>query len=136
MPARTATPRPINPNLATRLACGLKSAAILPARRTLSHPHARALSHAPNGPANQQIRKNATHSGEAIRMRAATFARAVRFDTDRRDRMAARPVWRGHLRLALVTCPVALHTVYRASGDLHFYFINPKTGHRVRMVTL
>ncbi|MBV8613078.1 MAG: Ku protein [Acetobacteraceae bacterium] len=50
--------------------------------------------------------------------------------------MAARPVWRGHLRLALVTCPVALHTVYRASGDLHFHFINPKTGHRVRMVTL
>lgn len=50
--------------------------------------------------------------------------------------MAARPVWRGHLRLALVTCPVALHTVHRASGDLHFHFINPQTGHRVRMVTL
>jgi DNA end-binding protein Ku len=50
--------------------------------------------------------------------------------------MAARPVWRGHLRLALVTCPVALHTVNRPSGDLHFHFINPKTGHRVRMVTL
>ncbi len=50
--------------------------------------------------------------------------------------MATRPIWRGHLRLALVTCPVALHTVHRASGDLHFHFINPKTGHRVRMVTL
>lgn len=50
--------------------------------------------------------------------------------------MAARPIWRGHLRLALVTCPVALHTVHRSSGDLHFHFINPKTGHRVRMVTL
>src|SRR5262249_20435756 len=24
----------------------------------------------------------------------------------------------------------------RASGDLHFHYINPKTGHRVRMVTL
>jgi DNA end-binding protein Ku len=50
--------------------------------------------------------------------------------------MATRPIWRGHLRLALVTCPVALHAVMRASGELHFHFINPKTGHRVRMVTL
>ncbi|MEO8714285.1 MAG: Ku protein [Acetobacteraceae bacterium] len=50
--------------------------------------------------------------------------------------MAARPIWRGHLRLALVTCPVALHTVHRASGELRFHFINPKTGNRVRTVTL
>jgi len=49
--------------------------------------------------------------------------------------MATRPIWRGHLRLALVTCPIALHSVTRASGDLHFHFINPKTGNRVRMVT-
>jgi DNA end-binding protein Ku len=50
--------------------------------------------------------------------------------------MAERPIWRGYLRLALVNCPVSLHSVLRASGDLHFHFINPKTGHRVRMVTL
>jgi DNA end-binding protein Ku len=50
--------------------------------------------------------------------------------------MAERPVWRGHLRLALVTCPVSLHSVLRPSGNLHFHFINPKTGNRVRMVTL
>jgi DNA end-binding protein Ku len=50
--------------------------------------------------------------------------------------MAQRPIWRGHLRLALVSCPVSLHSVLRASGDLHFHFINPKTGHRVRTVTL
>jgi DNA end-binding protein Ku len=50
--------------------------------------------------------------------------------------MAARPIWRGHLRLALVSCPISLHSVLRASGDLHFHFINPKTGHRVRMVTV
>jgi DNA end-binding protein Ku len=50
--------------------------------------------------------------------------------------MAERPIWRGHLRLALVSCPVALHSVLRASGNLRFHFINPKTGHRVRMVTL
>jgi DNA end-binding protein Ku len=50
--------------------------------------------------------------------------------------MASRPIWRGHLRLALVTCPIALHSVVRASGELHFHYINPKTGNRVRMVTM
>ncbi len=50
--------------------------------------------------------------------------------------MAERPVWRGHLRVALVSCPIALHSVLRASGNLRFHFINPRTGHRVRMVTL
>jgi DNA end-binding protein Ku len=50
--------------------------------------------------------------------------------------MASRPIWRGHLRLALVTCPIALHGVARAGGDLHFHYINPKTGNRVRMVTM
>jgi DNA end-binding protein Ku len=50
--------------------------------------------------------------------------------------MAERPVWRGHLRLALVSCPVALHAAQHDSGNLHFHFINPATGHRVRMVTL
>jgi DNA end-binding protein Ku len=50
--------------------------------------------------------------------------------------MAERPVWRGHLRLALVSCPVALHPAQHESSNLHFHFINPDTGHRVRMVTL
>ncbi len=47
----------------------------------------------------------------------------------------SRPVWRGHLRLALVSCPVALHSVVRGSGGLHFHLINPKTGHRIRMIS-
>jgi DNA end-binding protein Ku len=47
-----------------------------------------------------------------------------------------RPVWRGHLRVALVSCPVALYSVLRGSSGLHFHLINPKTGHRVRMVSL
>lgn len=50
--------------------------------------------------------------------------------------MAERPIWRGHLRLALVTCPVSLHSVVKASSNLRFHFINPKTGNRVRMVTM
>jgi DNA end-binding protein Ku len=50
--------------------------------------------------------------------------------------MAERPIWRGHLRLALVSCPVALYTAHRETANLHFNFINPATGNRVRMVTL
>lgn len=50
--------------------------------------------------------------------------------------MASRPIWRGHLRLALVTCPIALHNAQRATSSLQFHLINPKTGSRVRMVTL
>ena len=46
------------------------------------------------------------------------------------------PIWRGHLRLALVSCPVALYTARAAAAELHFHFINPKTNNRVRMVTL
>jgi DNA end-binding protein Ku len=49
--------------------------------------------------------------------------------------MAPKPIWRGHLRLALVSCPIALFSVIRGSGGLHFHLINPQTGHRVRMVT-
>jgi DNA end-binding protein Ku len=50
--------------------------------------------------------------------------------------MAARPIWRGHLRLALVSCPVALYNARHDRGNLRFHLINPKTGHRVRMITV
>jgi DNA end-binding protein Ku len=50
--------------------------------------------------------------------------------------MPSRPIWRGHLRVALVSCPVALYTANRERGTLRFHLINPETGHRVRMITL
>jgi DNA end-binding protein Ku len=49
--------------------------------------------------------------------------------------MAQRPIWRGHLRLALVSCPVAMFSANHDRGSLHFHLINPKTGNRIRMVT-
>jgi DNA end-binding protein Ku len=49
--------------------------------------------------------------------------------------MAQRPIWRGHLRLALVSCPVALYSANHERGSLHFHMLNPKTGNRIRMVT-
>jgi DNA end-binding protein Ku len=48
--------------------------------------------------------------------------------------MAYRPSWQGHLRLSLVTCPVALYTAVNHGGDVHFHLINPKTNNRIRMI--
>lgn len=49
--------------------------------------------------------------------------------------MAPRPTWQGHLRLSLVTCPVALYTGTSAGGDVSFHLINPETNNRIRMIT-
>ena len=48
---------------------------------------------------------------------------------------AARPTWSGHLRLSLVTCPVALYTATSSTGDVSFNLINPKTNNRIKMIT-
>jgi DNA end-binding protein Ku len=50
--------------------------------------------------------------------------------------MAARPSWQGHLKLSLVTCPVALYNAISPRGDVHFNMINPSTGNRIKMVTI
>ena len=49
---------------------------------------------------------------------------------------AMRPTWEGHLRLSLVTCPVALYTAVERTADVHFNMINPKTNNRIRMQTV
>jgi len=49
--------------------------------------------------------------------------------------MAARPTWQGHLKLSLVTCPVALYTATNSAGDVHFNLINPKTNNRIKLIT-
>ena len=47
--------------------------------------------------------------------------------------MASRPVWEGHLRLSLVTCPVALHRATRdGAGAVRFHLLNPETHNRVK----
>ena len=49
--------------------------------------------------------------------------------------MAQRPIWRGHLRLALVSCPVGLYSAKHDRGSIRFNLINPNTGNRIRMIT-
>jgi len=48
--------------------------------------------------------------------------------------MAYRPTWQGHLKLSLVTCPVALYTATARSGDVHFNMLSAKTHNRIRMI--
>lgn len=50
--------------------------------------------------------------------------------------MAPRPSWEGHLRLSLVSCPVALFNAASREGDVSFRLINPATGNRVRQLTV
>jgi DNA end-binding protein Ku len=49
--------------------------------------------------------------------------------------MAPRAIWHGHLRLALVSCPVALFNARHERAGLRFHLINPKTGNRIKMIT-
>ena len=50
--------------------------------------------------------------------------------------MAVRPSWEGHLRLSLVTCPVALYSATTEAESVHFNLINPQTNNRIRMQTV
>src|SRR5262245_56837712 len=46
--------------------------------------------------------------------------------------MAARPVWKGYLKLSLVSCAVAMFTATSTSNRIRLHIINRLTGHRIR----
>ena len=48
--------------------------------------------------------------------------------------MAARPTWQGHLKLSLVSCPVALYSATDRAGDVHFNMLHKTTNNRIRMI--
>ena len=43
-----------------------------------------------------------------------------------------RPVWEGHLRLSLVTCPVSLFKATSEGEGVHFHLLHPKSHNRVK----
>src|SRR5471030_2769435 len=49
-------------------------------------------------------------------------------------KLSARPVWQGHLRLSLVSCPVALYGATSRTADISFHLLNPETNNRIRMI--
>ncbi|CAN5203911.1 Ku protein [soil metagenome] len=48
--------------------------------------------------------------------------------------MAGRPTWQGHLRLSLVSCPVALYTATSRTSDVSFNMLHKTTHNRIRMI--
>lgn len=46
----------------------------------------------------------------------------------------ANAVWEGHLKLSLVTCPVALYKAASAKSGVSFHLINPETNSRIVQV--
>ena len=48
--------------------------------------------------------------------------------------MVTRPTWQGHLRLSLVSCPVALYSAISPGGDVHFNMLHKTTHNRIRMI--
>jgi DNA end-binding protein Ku len=48
--------------------------------------------------------------------------------------MAPRPTWQGHLRLSLVSCPVALYTATSRAKDVSFNMLHKETHNRIRMI--
>ena len=48
--------------------------------------------------------------------------------------ISSRPIWQGHLRLSLVSCPVALYGAVSRGSDVSFHMINPETNNRIRMI--
>jgi DNA end-binding protein Ku len=50
----------------------------------------------------------------------------------RRQKQSSRPLWRGYLKLSLVSCPIAVFNAITESEDIHLNFLNPETGNRIR----
>src|ERR1700761_8308172 len=48
--------------------------------------------------------------------------------------LSKRPVWEGHLRLSLVSCPVALYNATTRTNDVSFHLLNPETNNRIKMI--
>jgi DNA end-binding protein Ku len=47
--------------------------------------------------------------------------------------MAPRANWKGYLKLALVTCPIALYPASTETEKIRFHMIHAKTGNRIRL---
>lgn len=55
-------------------------------------------------------------------------------DMPKRPGLSQRPIWEGHLRLSLVSCPIALYSATTHTNDISFHLLNPKTNNRIRMI--
>src|SRR5580698_7016064 len=70
----------------------------------------------------------------AKRKKKVVHKSAANDDTPGKAVLSRRPIWEGHLRLSLVSCPVALYNATTRTNDISFHLLNPKTNNRIRMV--
>ena len=47
--------------------------------------------------------------------------------------MAARPTWKGYLKLSLVSCPVRLYNAVARSAKASFHLLHKRTRNRIQM---
>jgi hypothetical protein len=77
------------------------------------------------GPGNQRLLGVSRSSGGLLRLAL------VKWIVRRGCALATRANWKGILKIAEVTCPVALYTAASTSERIAFHTINRATGHRV-----
>jgi DNA end-binding protein Ku len=70
----------------------------------------------------------------AKRKKKIVHKAAANDDAPGKAALSRRPIWEGHLRLSLVSCPVALYNATTRTNDISFHLLNPKTNNRIRMV--
>ena len=66
--------------------------------------------------------------------KTTTHHRRANHANDDVAKLSRRPVWEGHLKLSLVSCPVELYRATTSANDISFHLLNPKTHNRIRMV--
>lgn len=77
----------------------------------------------------------ATRKKKAVPKKAAkSYAKPANDDAPAKPGLSRRPLWEGHLRLSLVSCPVSLYSATSRAHDISFHLLNPKTNNRVRMI--
>src|ERR1700723_2002524 len=68
------------------------------------------------------------------RLTVCVAAVSRRAETGRRKdlSMAARPFWKGYMKLSLVTCPVAMMSATSEEEKVRFHVLNRRTGNRIQ----
>src|SRR6202046_4807441 len=73
-------------------------------------------------------------SARLERLTVCVAAASRRGGTGRRKdlSMAARPFWKGYMKLSLVTCPVAMMSATSEEEKVRFHVLNRRTGNRIQ----
>jgi non-homologous end joining protein Ku len=62
----------------------------------------------------------------------SAFAKRPACVNPKQQELVVRPYWKGYLKLALVSCPIALHAACSTAERIAFRQVNKATGNRLR----